>query len=164
MMAAMGRPSIYTPEIAAVICERLANGESLRQICAADDMPGRSTVFRWAAENVAFRDQYAVARAAQAEHMADELLDIADDGSNDWMERFYSEGQSLGWQVNGEHIQRSRLRVDSRKWLLSKLLPKKYGDAIRQELTGPNGGPIETRSVVELSDEDLARIAAGVSK
>ena len=120
----------YTDQIADAICERIADGESLREICAGNNMPSKSTVFRWLAEDEkeTFRDQYARAKEAQAEHMADEILHIADDGTNDWMERFDKDGNSIGWQVNGEAVQRSRIRLDARKWLLAKLQPKKYGD------------------------------------
>jgi transposase-like protein len=74
--------------------------------------------------------------------LADELLEIADNGTNDWMKRFAKDGEDLGWAVNGEHIARSRLRVDTRKWLLSKCLPKVFGDRITTEHTGPNAGPV----------------------
>jgi hypothetical protein len=69
--------------------------------------------------------------------LADELLEIADDGTNDWMRRTGKDGEDLGWAINGEHIARSRLRVDTRKWLLSKCLPKIFGDRITAEHTGP---------------------------
>lgn len=116
----MGRPSEYSDAVADAICERLANAESLRRICLADDMPAQSTVFRWLAQNATFREQYASAREAQAHAMADEILDIADDGSNDFM------GEDE--KYNGDAVARSKLRVDARKWLAAKLLPKKYGD------------------------------------
>jgi transposase-like protein len=139
----MARPSDYTPELALAICQRLVEGESLRAICREEGMPDRGTVFRWTEQHAEFRGQYARAREAQAETFADELNEIADDGSNDWMERLNDEGEKTGWQVNGEHIQRSRLRIDTRKWIASKLLPKKYGDKIETTLQGPNGGPLE---------------------
>jgi hypothetical protein len=85
---------------------------------------------KWAAEKPAFSEQYAKARELLLEHWAEEIIEIADDGTNDWMERKNAEGENIGWQVNGEHIQRSRLRSDNRKWLLSKLAAKKYGDKI----------------------------------
>jgi len=116
----MGRPSIFTQEIADAICDKLADGESLRKICLADDMPGKATVFRWLAADKTFQDQYARAREAQADTLADEILDIADDGSNDFM------GDDE--KYNGDAVQRSRLRVDARKWLAGKLRPKVYGD------------------------------------
>lgn len=124
----MGRPSDYSDAIADTICEALADGQSLRTICLAEEMPNRATVFRWLAANETFRDQYARARDAQAEALADEILDIADDGSNDWMERRGEEGGNIGWKENGEAMARSRLRVEARKWVAAKLLPKKYGD------------------------------------
>lgn len=159
-----GRPSDYGPEIADRICERIADGESVRSICADDDMPSKAAVFRWLAAHETFRDQYARAKEAQLEHMADELLDIADDGSNDWMERRNADG-STHEVVNGEHIQRSRLRVDSRKWLLSKLVPKKYGDRVMNEHTGKDGGPIVTDDLSNLTaDERRKRITELMSK
>lgn len=127
-MAERGRPSIYSEELAARICERLAAGETLRSVCRGDDMPAPSTVIDWKNSKEDFSEQYAKARKLGYEHMADELLEIADDGSNDWMER--QEEENKGWQFNGEHFQRSRLRVDTRKWLLSKALPKVYGDKL----------------------------------
>lgn len=125
-----GRPSDFTPETANAICERLIDGESLRKICLSEDMPSASTVCRWLSQNDAFREQYAHARAAQADTLADEILDIADDGSNDWMGE--KEGET-GVTYNGDAVQRSKLRIESRKWLAAKMAPKKYGDRIMQE-------------------------------
>lgn len=96
-----------------------------------------ATVFRWLAQHGEFQEQYARAREAQADYLAEEILDIADDGTNDWMER---EGNTL---VDHEHISRSKLRVDARKWLMSKLLPKKYGDRQTTEHIGAGGGPVK---------------------
>lgn len=144
----MGRPSDYTPETALHICERIAKGESLRAICEDDDMPSKTSVFRWLADNEIFRDQYARAREDQADFYAEEIIAISDDGKNDWMERQSESekgaGINNGWVLNGEHVQRSRLRVDSRKWIASKLAPKKYGEKVQQEITGKDGGPVQT--------------------
>jgi hypothetical protein len=125
----MGRPSEYTPETALAICDRLTNGQSLREICRADDMPDKSTVFRWLSWNEQFRDQYARAKEAGIEALAEDLLDIADDSTNDWVDRQF--GETTVRVVDNECLQRSRLRVDTRKWLLSKLAPKKYGDKLQ---------------------------------
>jgi hypothetical protein len=144
-----GRPSDYGPEIAALICSRLSAGESLREICRDENMPARSAVFSWLSKHEEFADQYARARGAQAEHWADEILDIADDGLNDWVARKGDDGETIGWKENGEAIQRSKLRVDTRKWLLSKLLPKKYGERIAQELSGPEGKPISVEGAAD---------------
>ena len=126
----MARPSEFTQEIAETICERLIGGESLRSICETDGMPDKATVCRWLATNEPFRDQYARAREMQADILADETLDIADDGRNDWMEKYGRDGEQIGWQVNQEAIGRSRLRLDARRWYASKLAPKKYGDKL----------------------------------
>lgn len=120
----MSRPSSYTPETAAEICERLALGESLRAICGSDSMPDQTTVYRWIRDREAFRQQYARAREDQAETMLDQILTIADDTSND------TEITDQGERPNSEWITRSRLRVDARKWAMSKLAPKKYGDKL----------------------------------
>lgn len=131
-----GRPSLYTPELAAEICRRLAAGESLRAICRDDGMPDESTVRGWATENTAgFFPQYARAREIQAERWADEILDIADDGSNDWMERQRGEDDTA-IVLNHEAIQRSSIRIDTRKWLLARVLPKKYGAKVEIEHGG----------------------------
>lgn len=100
-------------------------------------MPDKSTVLRWLARYPEFRDQYAQAREAQADHFADEILEIADDASNDWMVR--KQGEDEVEVTNHEHISRSKLRVDARKWLMSKMAPKKYGERITQEHTGSVG-------------------------
>ena len=130
----MPRQSEYTQEVADAICERLSDGESLRAICRDEDMPNKATVFRWLAANSAFSDQYACAREAQADEMFDDLLSIADDGQNDTYTD--SEGRE---RTDTDVIARSRLRVDARKWMLSKMAPKKYGDKITQEHTGASG-------------------------
>ncbi len=117
------RASGFTQELADHICEELIEGKSLRTICKPEGMPSASTICRWLTENAGFAEQYTRAREAQADTLADEILDIADDGSNDYME----DGEN-GQKYNGDAVARSRLRVDSRKWIAAKLKPKKYGD------------------------------------
>lgn len=148
-----GRPSAFTPSLAERICAELVEGKSVREICVADDMPGCSTVYRWLQSNETFREQYVRAREVQAERLAEEIIEIADDGTNDWMERQRKDG-STETVVDQENINRSRLRVDARKWVASKLLPKKYGDRVTTELTGKDGGPVEMR---EISPTEVAR-------
>lgn len=118
----------YTQEIGDQIIERLADGESLRSICRSEGMPTKANVFRWIANIPEFADQYARAREAQADSLADDIVDIADDGRNDWIEA--NDPENAGYRVNGENIQRSKLRVDARKWAASKLKPKAYGDKL----------------------------------
>lgn len=136
-----GRPTSFTQKIADMICERLSDGESLRTICLSDDMPNRSTVFRWLADESRkeFRDQYARAREAQADFLADEILEIADDASHDTLIKTNPDGSDARETANSEWINRSRLRVDARKWLASKLAPKKYGDKVELSGTGEGG-------------------------
>jgi hypothetical protein len=136
-----GRPSDYTPQLAIAICARLADGESLRSVCRDEAMPDKASVFRWLREHADFCDQYARAKEESADTHADEILDIADEGSNDWMQR--NDPENPGWVANGEAIQRSRLRVDTRKWIASKLKPKKYGEKVSTEISGPDGGAIK---------------------
>jgi hypothetical protein len=107
-------------------------------------MPDKSTVWLWNVDNrEGFSNRYARARELQAQGLADELLEIADDGRNDWMER----AEGLTPELNSENIQRSRVRIDTRKWLLSKMLPRIYGDKSEVALTGPNGGPVQSVAV-----------------
>lgn len=134
----MGRPSEFTEAIGDAICEGLADGRSLRSICLDDDMPNKATVMRWIGSNEIFRDQYARAREAQADAIFDEIQDIADDGSNDWMERRREDG-SVDEVLNHEHVSRSKLRIDARKWMAGKLKPKVYGDKSVLDLTSSDG-------------------------
>lgn len=144
-MASTGRPSEFTQETADVICERLADGESLRSICSEDAMPNKATVFRWLAANKSFSDQYARAREVQADTLFDECLDIVDDGRNDWVERKRRDGSTY-IALNDEAISRSRLRLDARKWMAGKLAPKKYGEKL--QLGGdPDGAPVQLQIV-----------------
>lgn len=140
----MAGVSTFTDEIAKLICERIADGESLKGICEDENMPAKSTVFKWLAENATFSDMYARAKEEQADAIFDEILDIADDGRNDWMERRGEE--DAGWVTNGENIQRSRLRIDARKWMAGKLRPRKYGEKLEidQKTTIEAGDTLST--------------------
>jgi len=123
-----GRPSKYSPETVKAICAQLMMGKSLRSICQAEDMPSQTTVYEWLQMHKEFAEKYAHAREIQADTYADEIADIADDATNDWMRTNNPDDE--GYRVNGEHVQRSRLRIDARKWMAGKLRPKKYGDKL----------------------------------
>ena len=114
------------------ICEQIAEGQSLRSICAEDGMPAKSTVFRLLASDAEFRDQYARAREAQADHMFDEIMEIADDATED--------------------VNRSRLKVDARKWAAGKLRPKVYGEKAEVALTGEIGVRTIERRIIDPAD------------
>lgn len=120
-----GRPSDYTAETATAICDRLATGESLSAICRDDGMPTKPTVLRWLAAQEIFRTQYARAKEVSTEAVAEQVFDILDevppmkpDGSFD--------AAAVAWNKN---------RADARRWYLSKIAPKKYGDRIQQDVT-----------------------------
>tara|TARA_R110002110_G_scaffold181672_2_gene388084 strand:+ start:60 stop:506 length:447 start_codon:yes stop_codon:yes gene_type:complete len=120
----VGRPSKHTIELADIICERIADGESLRGICKDEDMPAKTSVFRWLAkkENQEFRDQYALAKTECGETEFDEIKDIID------AEPAYFYDEKGNRRIDTGWIQLQRLRADKRQWRASKLTPKKYGD------------------------------------
>ena len=128
-----GRPSVYSQDVADEICGRLAHGESLRGICEDEHLPDHSTVIAWVVKDYnGFYNQYTRAREIQYLGMADELTDISDDGRNDWMTKTLRNGEEIE-VLNKEAVERSKLRVDTRKWILSKMLPKVYGDKVQVE-------------------------------
>lgn len=130
----MARPSDYNEKLAADICERLIEGESLRSVCRDPEMPAISTVMLWITKHSAFSEQYEKATEERAAGMFEDMFDIADDVEPD-----------------AASVAKARLRVDTRKWALSKMLPKKYGDKITQEHTGADGGPIQSQATVDVT-------------
>jgi hypothetical protein len=127
----MGRPSDYSQELADVICAQLSDGKSLRSICRQESMPSTTTIFNWLRTNEPFLEQYARAKEESADALADDMLEIADDLS--------------------EEAQSRRVRVDTRKWIASKLKPKKYGDKL--ELAGDPKSPLGVVIQATISDE-----------
>jgi hypothetical protein len=127
-----GRPKgsglTYDPEIARRILWRIANGESGIDACDVENVPW-STVFDWSMENVdGFGGRYARARLSGCYYINEYCLRIADDARNDWMEK--NDPNNPGWRLNGEHLFRSRLRLDQRRWFLSKIAPRFFGDRL----------------------------------
>ncbi|WP_316196301.1 MULTISPECIES: terminase small subunit protein [unclassified Bradyrhizobium] len=148
----MARPSDYNDEIAALILGRMAEGESLRAICRDEAMPAASTVFLWLSKHKAFSEQYARAAELRAHAFAEDIIEISDDGTNDTTAD--GEGRTI---VNHDVIARSRLRVDTRKWLMARMAPKKYGDKIETTLQGGDK-PIEQKvTVFELVPFSVAK-------
>ena len=127
----MGRPTSYDAEIASQICDAIAvTPKSLEVICAAhNDFPHHETVRRWLHKSDEFRGMYARAKAIQCLTLAEQIIDISDDSSNDEIEVEITEGVTAT-QVNREVIDRARIRIDSRKWLCAKLAPRIFGDKI----------------------------------
>ncbi|MCO8017510.1 hypothetical protein NI456_01430 [Brevundimonas diminuta] len=134
----MPRPLEFNEAVADAICERLADGESLRSICRDDEMPAKSTVFKWLGLIPAFADQYARARETQADSLADDIVDIADDKKLEPNDK--------------------RVRIDARKWLAGKLRPKAYGDKVAVVGGDKTDAPIRHSHSFDLSaasDEEL---------
>jgi len=131
-----GRPSSFTEALANEICDRLATGESLVSICRDEHMPHRQCIFVWLKDprRRAFADTYAHAREAGYERWAEEIIDIGD-----------ANYTAPDGTVDNGAVQQARLRSDNRKWLLAKLLPKRFGDRVTAEVVGDANAPLLTR-------------------
>lgn len=162
-VAKVGRPTKYTKAIAAKICDGLAAGKSMRTVCSDPKLPTTRTVWKWLAEDAEFLHQYEKAKDECADMLVEEMLEIADDGRNDYdfmpILRELDPGMTIG-ELNDsvvlallaknrpEGAQRSRLRVDARKWIASRLKPRKYGDKL--ELGSDPARPLITKIENEL--------------
>jgi hypothetical protein len=136
MHANIGRPSGYSDDIAANICTEIAAGLSLRDIARKPEFPSERAIYAWLVAHEPFQQMYARAREQRVERWADEIIELAD------------EPVPAG---DNAAVQRARLRVDTRKWLMSKLAPRKYGDRVEHV--------IKTGNAADLTDDELARIA-----
>jgi hypothetical protein len=133
---AKGRPSDYNEAIGQEICDRMALGESLKDITDSPKMPHRGTVYRWA--NGQFRDAFARAREYQSEALLDDCVHIADNIA------LSESDKAEGIDINAK-IQAAKLQIDTRLRVIAKIAPHKYGDRIQH--TGMNGGPIQIAAV-----------------
>lgn len=124
-----GRPTDYGDEVVDLICSRLAVGESLNRICKDADMPAMSTVFGWLSKHPEFLEKYTRAREAQAESHADQLVEIADNPD-----------------IDANH---KRIMVDARKWVASKLKPKRYGDKLDLDHSGNVGLTVTVKRLTD---------------
>jgi hypothetical protein len=151
---ASGRPSLYTPELGDKICEKLAEGKSMRYISRLKSMPSMTTLFKWLREIPEFTQQYEKAKIECHNAWFEETMDIPDNqvGNpllNDEGEPIMDENGNPVMHVDAAAIQHARLRVDTRKWALSKIMPKKYGDRVTQD--------VNINNYTELPDDELAR-------
>ena len=156
-----GRPTTYTKRVGEKLCLLLEQGKSLREICAMDGMPSTSVFYQWYKRNPEFAERYADARALQAILMDDDLQAVADDSSRDYRTE-ERDGRNVE-VVDHEHIQRSKLRVDTMKFRMSKMAPRLYGEKVNHEVTVKDGGALEIRwaSPEELSPEDQEAAGCG---
>lgn len=140
----MPAPTIFNQEIADQICEEIAtSSKSLRKICSQEGMPSVRTVLYWLSEGDKtdspdhlreFLHQYVRAREMQADFLAEEIIEIADDSSDDVLRakkvKNADGSEMILLEEHKEFTNRSKLRVDARKWIASKFKPKKYGDKV----------------------------------
>lgn len=162
----MGAHSTFTQEKADEIALRLSNGEPLRQICRDESMPCWVTVYNWMDERPEFHALIARARARGEDSIAAECMEIADDSRNDYIDKLNAEGEVVGQQLNAEHVQRSKLRIETRLKLLAKWNPKKYGD--RTVLAGDPDAPLASQvatpeviaALAQMSPEQLRALAS----
>ena len=120
-------------ELINTICEEMAKGRSLRSVLRDKGMPGRTAFYKWIDGNKEREGQYVCARDDRAETIFEDILDIADSQEGDVIT--LEDGKEV---TNHDFIQRARLRIDSRKWILSKMQPKKYGDKLDLEVNNTN--------------------------
>ena len=147
----IGRPSKYTPELAKEICERLSNGEPLRQICRDEHMPAWQKIYEWMKKDEALSGFIARAREVGQDAIAEQIwLDV-----NQEPERIMSEG---GNRIDSGYVQWQRVRADIGLKLLAKWNPKRYGD--RVELAGDKNNPIAIQADVTLFDAILENLEA----
>ena len=138
-----GRPSIFSQELADAVFGRVAAGQNLTEICQQEGMPHKATVYRWLAQNEEFRRQYGTACEVRTDAWAEDLYEVAETAAP-------------------EDTARARLMVDTRKWLMAKMAPRKYGDKITNEHSGPDGGDIPLRVTTDI---DRAKaLAAMIAK
>lgn len=152
----VGRPSKNTPELRQEIIDRLSKGEPLAQICRDEWMPAWRTVYDWIDADAEFSAGIARGRQLGYDVIAQDCITIADDGTNDYMKKLADDGNEAALAYNAEHVQRSKLRVETRLKLLAKWDPKRYGE--RQQVDVNDVTPPKP------IDEVRARIAELMAK
>jgi hypothetical protein len=145
--------STYTKQIADIICIRLSEGESLKEIVRSEGMPDRATVYRWLLEQPVFCDMYTRAREEQADTLADEIIAIADESPaiNEFRDKH---GDVIDIKIDSGYVAYQKQRIEARKWTAMKLKPRKYGDKL--ELAGDPNNPMK----VEIQSEADTYLAA----
>lgn len=143
--SAGGRPSTYSEDIAKKVCELTAtSSKSLKTICEELDL-APSTVLDWLSDKKEFSEMYARAKDLQADYLAEEILEIADDGTNDYMT--ITKGDIQYNVEDREVTNRSKLRVEARKWIAAKLKPRKYSEKLDVTSNGESITPIDLSKV-----------------
>lgn len=157
----------FTPEQREAIIEKvitgLQDGIPLAEMCREEGMPDRATIWRWAENDEELSQRIARARRIGFDVIAEEALEIADDGSNDWMRRQgRDDDDDAPWALNGEHVQRSKLRIETRLKLLAKWDPKRYGEALQLKHADADGEKLDLDPVARATR--LASILSDIEK
>lgn len=144
-----GRPTDYTDKLADEICDVIScSNKGIKKLCEANEnWPHPDTIFLWLKTHKYFSDQYVRAKQLQIEVFIDEILEISDDNTHDYIST--SDGKKV---IDHEHVQRARLRIDTRKWLASKLVPKVYGERT------PENNDLEKDSFIEKAKQEVAKL------
>lgn len=146
----------YTPEerkrIQDRICEQLMMGLPMTKVLKEDGMPSRNTVVTWLRNDEEFKKAYEWAREVQLDFLADEVMEISDDGSGDIVH--FPDGSK---KFDSEHYNRSKLRVESRKWLLGVMRPDQFGQKVKQEVKA------DVKTEVKLDDEGKLNLAKWIA-
>lgn len=162
--AAPGRASEYSDAKAEEVCEYIATGKKgLVSYCLRKGSPGYRTVMRWLSERPDFQRAYVAAKEAQADRLAEEIVELADKARMGKRTTRKGKGKDAEVEtVTGDMVDRSRLQIDARKWYAAKLAPKKYGDKLTQEVTGDLGvkvvGAIELAARPQISREEWLKL------
>ena len=149
------RPTDYSEKIASEICTRLTQGEPLVQMCKDEHLPHVSTIYRWLARHPDFCDTYARAREEQADTLADEIVQIADERPEVNPIIDSKTGELIRIELSSSYIAWQKNRIEARKWTAMKLKPKKYGDKL--ELGGDPNNPLKIEVKVE-AEQSLAEL------
>lgn len=146
------RVSSFNWKICDELCEWLSEGKPLTLWCKKKGNPKYSTVMKWLWHESPFREEfnrkYERAREMQAECLSDQIVEICDDNSGDTVIKTDRKGRTYE-AIDYENVQRARLQIDTRKWIASKLRPKRYGESANLKLSDTEGGPVTFKVVYE---------------
>jgi len=162
----MAKPYNHTEEekiiIVTEICDRVIEEKISFNKAVKESKISYVTFFQWLSKSDQLKELYNYATLIRSDILFDEMIDIADDGINDFVKKQISEGVEVEI-LNSEHIQRSRLRIDARKWILAKMQPKKYGE--RLDLSSSDGSMTpKVLDLAQLSTEELLLRANATNK
>ncbi len=129
----------YSPELGRKICERIANGESLRKICSEPGMPARMSVFRWIRANGDFAEEYAAARQMQGDYMDDLILETA-------------------YECDPSNFRAASVKISAFQWRAMKLRPREYGERKAVELSGPDRAPLASVNLNTTNPVEASRV------